>query len=95
MTTMLSERRLSLSQLAHQEGVSPPTTWRWAMRGIKGTQLETLCVGGRRYTTQEAFARFVERRTAAANGEQPKARTSRQRQTAIDRAEDELTRQGI
>ena len=37
----------------------------------------------------------VSRMTRAANGEQPKARTGRQRQAAIDRAERELDRDGI
>lgn len=95
MPDLLQESRLSLTQLAHQEGVSIPTTWRWAKRGVKGIRLESFCVGGRRYTTQEAFARFVERTTAVANGDQPKVRTNRHRQAAIDRADDELTSQGI
>jgi hypothetical protein len=97
MTNLLKEQRLSLTQLARQEGVSIPTTWRWAMRGIKGIKLETLQIGGRRYCTQESFARFVEATTRAANGEQPSTKvcTNRGRQADISRAEAELAKDGI
>jgi len=95
MHSLLKEQRLSLTELAHQEGVSPPTTWRWAMRGTKGIKLESFRVGGRRFTTQEAFARFVEQSTAVANGKQPKARTNLQQQDTNDRDERELDRAGI
>jgi len=67
MPNLLEEDRISLTELARREGVNICTVWRWAQRGVKGIKLETFCVGGRRYTTQEAFARFVERSTAAAN----------------------------
>ena len=52
-------------------------------------------VGGRRYTTNEAFVRFVEQTTLAANGESPRTRTNRQREAAIRRAERELDALGI
>ena len=35
------------------------TKWRWAMRGVKGVRLETALVGGQRFTTAAACARFV------------------------------------
>lgn len=59
MQHLLSEARISLTALAHQHGVSPSTVWRWSMRGIRGHRLETYTMGGRRYTTSEAFVRFV------------------------------------
>ena len=97
MVDFLKEQCLSLTELARQEGVSIPTPWRWTKRGVKGVVLETFSIGGRRYTTQEAFQRFVERSTAAANGEPaaPASRTNRQRETAIARAERELEKAGI
>jgi len=95
MVSLLAEKRLSVSGLARQQGVNPSTVWRWIQRGIRGAKLETISVGGRRYTTQQAFARFVEATTAAANGERPKARTSRQRTAAIASAERELDKAGI
>jgi hypothetical protein len=34
---------------------------RWRTRGIRGIVLETVKVGGTRYTTAEAIQRFIER----------------------------------
>ena len=97
MNNLLEENRLSLTQLAKREGVATPTTWRWAQRGIKGVRLETINVGGRRFTTTEAFARFVEATTAAAQGGQqpPASRTNRQRDAAQAAANRGLAKHGI
>ncbi len=94
---LLEEKKVSMTELARQLGVTIPTIWRWRQRGVRGVRLETFMIGGRRFTTQEAHRRFVEATTAAADGPQPStaARTSRQRQAAIDRAEAELDRAGI
>ncbi len=37
------------------------TFWRWHRHGVKGVQLETVVIGGRRYTSVEALQRFVVR----------------------------------
>ena len=62
--------------------------------GGGGVKLETFCVGGRRYTTAEAFARFVVRRSAAQSASTT-ADTNRQRQAAISRAEQVLRDAGV
>ncbi len=90
MNDLISEQRLTLNQLAKQEGVNPSTVWRWSLRGVRGVKLETFSVGARRFTTAEAFGRFVHGTTAAAQGEQPQVRTNRQRAAAIAQAEAEL-----
>lgn len=95
MSEILAEHRLSLSALARREGVSVSTVWRWTLRGVRGVKLESFAVGGRRYTTAEAFARFVDSTTAAASGEQPQSRTNRQREAAMNRAEAELARANV
>jgi len=96
MKMMLSETRLSLSQLAREEGVSPSTVWRWTLNGVRGCQLESFSVGAKRFVTREAFARFVKATTAAAaHGPMPSVRTPQQRERAINRAEGELERAGI
>jgi hypothetical protein len=92
---LLSETRMSLTTLAHREGVSPSTVWRWASRGVRGVRLESALVGGRRMTSAEAFARFAEATTATAAGGSPPQRTNREQSAAIRRAEEALRRAGV
>lgn len=66
---LLSEMRIPITDLARREGVSTPTVWRWAIRGCRGVRLETYTVGARRYTTEEAFARFAAGCTAVSQGQ--------------------------
>lgn len=94
MQSILTETRLTLSQLARAQGVSPATTWRWTIKGVRGVKLESLAVGGRRVTSAEAFERFI----AATNPSTvatPKVATPHQRQKAIEAAERELSEAGI
>lgn len=46
---------------AHYPGTRPhiATVHRHRLRGVRGVKLETLIVGGRRYTSREAIGRFV------------------------------------
>ncbi|WP_169973105.1 DUF1580 domain-containing protein [Tautonia rosea] len=41
------------------------TIWRWVLAGVRGVQLETVTIGGSRYTSREAVQRFVERLSEA------------------------------
>lgn len=67
------------------------TVWRWMQRGVRGVKLETILIGGKRFTSAEAIQRFIEDSTAAADGRPvPKAKRTRDRQRAIERAEREL-----
>ncbi len=68
MVALLTERRISLTKLAQREGVAASTVWRWAKRGIGGTKLATIRVGGRDHTTDSLWEEFVRATTAAANG---------------------------
>lgn len=94
-----SEQLLTLTQAAKSLPGRPhvATLWRWRKRGIRGVTLETVVIGGRRYTSQEALQRFIDATTSVADGQQPSGqrRTQRQRQAAIRRAERELTAAGI
>ena len=47
----------------------PSTFQRWRIRGVHGIKLESVLVGGKRYTTEEALNRFFAATTAAADGE--------------------------
>ncbi len=94
MQSLLTESRLTLSQLAQREHVNVATVWRWCQKGARGVRLESLAVGGRRVTSQEAFERFI----AATNPEAaatPPAPTPHERRKAIAAAERELAKAGI
>jgi hypothetical protein len=67
------------------------TCWRWCLRGIRGHQLESFSVGGRKFTTREAFSRFV----ARTNGERVVSETPRQREASIRRAEKRAAELGV
>jgi hypothetical protein len=69
------------------------TIWRWYKCGVRGVRLETLVVGGRRFTSREAIQRFIERTTAAVDG--PRICTPAIRRRAIERANRELDLAGI
>jgi hypothetical protein len=88
---LLSETRISLTQLAREQNVAVSTCWRWCLRGIRGHQLESFSLGGRKFTTCEAFARFV----ARTNGERVTNETPRQRERAIREAERRAEQLGV
>ncbi len=72
------------------------TCWRWIQRGCRSVKLETLLIGGKRYTSLEALQRFAERTTAAADGDSPEvASTPSARRKAHERACAELDAAGI
>ena len=89
------EERISLPKLANEQGVSPVSTWRWALRGMAGVKLPTFCVGNKRFTTRPAFATWCEAVTVARSGQPVPSRTNRQREAAIDRAEKQLAELGV
>ena len=41
-------------------GVNRSAVYRWLRTGVKGKKLETLMIGGRRYTSLPAIRRFLE-----------------------------------
>jgi hypothetical protein len=88
---LLHETRLALTLLAREQNKSIPTCWRWTSRGVKGHVLESFSCGGRRYTTREAFSRWI----AALNGEPIRSQTPRQRQQQIERAEQAAEELGL
>jgi hypothetical protein len=72
------------------------TVWRWVLNGTRAGKLESVLIGGRRFTSVEAIQRFAEQSTAAADGEKAPSRTSRrQRERDISQAEAELEAAGI
>ena len=69
------------------------TIHRWAARPIQGAKLESLRIGGVRYTSVEALARFIEACNQDSTG--PVTRTTTRRQRDHDKATRELTEAGI
>ena len=69
------------------------TLYRWATRGVSGTRLETIRVGGARYTSVEALQRFVDRLSDPPARSTPQASRRRSRETK--RTERELDELGI
>lgn len=67
------------------------TVWRWIQRGVRGVTLETVLIGGKRYTSAESIQRFMEATTAASQPKPTgKPTRSKTRQQAIEQAEREL-----
>ena len=95
------EQLLTLSTAARdvpnrrsERGINVSTVWRWSLRGIRGVRLETLLIGGIRYTSREALQRFFAASTAAADNS-PSGTTPPKRDREIAKAEADLRELGI
>ena len=71
------------------------TVWRWLLNGTRAGKLESILIGGRRFTSLESIQRFAQQSTAAADGDATPVRTSRQRERAIQQAERACEQAGI
>jgi hypothetical protein len=87
-----SETLLSLTEAASLLPGRPhlSSLHRWRLRGVRGVKLETVLVGGRRFTSHEALERCAARATAAADGTSSPIRTPRQRRRDVEQAEREM-----
>ena len=74
---------------------SQASVWRWVLKGVGGIKLESILIGGKRFTSAESIQRFCDRRTSAADGNFTPTLTSRQREKQMDRAEREATEAGL
>lgn len=94
LTAPLKER-LTLQQLAHEQNVAPATSWRWAMRGVRGLRLPTVLVGHKRVTTRSAFCWWCEQLMVMADGQRAPATDDNNLDDSIERAEKEAVRLGV
>lgn len=86
-----SETLLTIRQARHAfpHAPSQATIWRWLLKGARGHVLESVKVGGRRFTSREACHRFIEA-TSADSGElqrptmQDRRRSFRSAQATLD-----------
>ena len=69
------------------------TTFRWALKGIRGVKLETFVCGHKRFTTREAISRFI--RAQNATGEPVPQFTSSQRRRQAETANRLLQKAGL
>ena len=93
MIDIVNEQMIPLSKIPawceKQLGnrVHPSTVHRWRLRGARGSKLETVLVGGRRYTSQEALLRFFDHTTMAEDGVSSPQRNAHERKRSIEEAE--------
>jgi hypothetical protein len=63
MIDMSNEHLITLSRAARIVNPSDQphiaTIWRWVLYGVRGQRLESVIIGGRRYTSEEAIQRFL------------------------------------
>lgn len=75
--------------------ISVQTVWRWCMRGVRsGIRLRSVMIGGQRCTTLQWIEEFIKMVSEAAEpanaADLPCPRTTGKRQSASDRAMEEL-----
>lgn len=94
MIDFAAENPLSATEAAKGRPFSASTVTRWMAVGVAGgLKLESVKLGGRRYTSTEALTRFFDR-TTNPNGDHG-ARSSVQRSRADRRAAGELSKLGV
>lgn len=72
--------------------VAIQTLHRWRLHGVRGAKLETILIGGLRYTSKQAIDRFVE---AQNSGQPAAALTPSQRRRQSEAARRELESMGV
>ena len=97
MSDMTIEELLTLTQARSafpgSKRLSLATLHRWRQQGARGVRLETLLVGGMRYTSREAIARFIAAQNAADRPAPAISPAQRRRQSEAARLE--LERIGV
>jgi hypothetical protein len=95
MIDIATEHHIPLNETPERVPSRPhvSTCWRWARRGVRGHKLETIVIGGRRYTSREALERFF----TALNQPQPttKSGSDQQREQQLAQIDQRLTEMGI
>jgi len=101
MIDIVNEKMLPISKIPSWckehtgNRVHPSTVHRWRIRGARGVKLETVLIGGRRYTSEEALLRFFDMSTAAEDGTGSPQHNAHQQKRAIEEAEAYLRSEGI
>ena len=69
------------------------TVYRWWLKGVRGSKLETLLIGNKRFTSREAIGRFIAAQNAT--GEPAPTITAGQRRRQSEAARKSLQEIGI
>ena len=87
------EELLTLAEASHVIPTRPDvrTIWRWLERGCRGVRLDSIRIGGRRYTSREAIERFL----GTLNDERQEDPPATRRTRRIRRAQAELAEHGL
>lgn len=91
-----TEKLISLGEACREvppNGVSTATMARWIQRGVRGVQLETVFIGGRRLTSREAIQRFIDAQNTPVST--TAAITAKQRRKQSEAARAELEKIGV
>ena len=77
------ELLLSMNEAQSEFPIEPstPTLWRWVLKGTRGVVLESIKIGGRRFTSKQAIERFI-----AASSVQPNRSMRGRPAKSLDRA---------
>lgn len=92
-----TEHLLTLAEAAKAfpgRSVSLQTLHRYRLHGVRGVKLETLLIGGARFTSREAIQRFIVAQNAADTSDAA-AVSTKQRQRQISSARQELAAMGV
>ena len=87
---LLSETRLTLGELAQRQKVSLKSVFRWTQGGVRGARLESFLFGGRRFTTEESFTRWMNEVNTRGRREETAQAISPDREQAVKRALDAI-----
>jgi hypothetical protein len=94
MHDLMKERLVSLKEARQEFPKRPsiPTLWRWILGGVSGVRLESILIGGRRYTSGEACRRFV---AACNQAKVTQIETTNARRRQLDAAQSYLDQLGV
>ena len=88
-----TETLLTMKQAQAEFPNSPslPTLRRWIANGVRGNVLESVLIGGRRFTSKEACLRFIDASPNASSSQ----RSQREQRQSLERAQAILDHFGI
>jgi hypothetical protein len=97
MININNETLLTLAEAARSlpGRVHVSSLWRWARRGIKGVKLESIAIGGRRFTSIESLQRFADQLSEIDSKHQSSLTDAGVRERRLEAVEQELRDLGL